>query len=542
MLSAKDYGFNEGYLLDAGAEAPGGHTTIGNVGDSSLVVPDQILQDEYVNYSSAVGSPVIGKDPQEFGKAFGQARAILKSVGIGKVPDPTTVQVGADFRGDPVYSSAQLANNKDPSAGKNIAETSGLALGAMGAFADFDEATKFLDISNRAQNPDVHAMLDKAKTNQDPKSFTEALGGDKSLIEYTGYKLYENWNNLSPAQKSIAIAGAGIQGYKFNDGKTFREKKLTPEIPGVPSMDAAQGLALAGRGVNVAPATRKWNQLSALQETFYNPKTAVGIVENMNSLGLLGHGMDGRAVPIDETQMANQKMQPEPHFGIGAATIPAGQGAPSGYTILGQYNGRSIVIPTSNKGSAILNAPDVASESAAKIYQAWKSDGPVKQDRGVAGGSALAAGLDGMQSTNPYSLGAVLTYASLQNTPPPKEYGDLEHFSYITGVSLQRLVNGNTKADEKGKELVEMGEFTEDGFLSSMKKMRAAYAKQGVSSREIGYQLANQGYAEGRFDESQTVALHRSLDLVFNSDAFNLAQKLRTGKNKGLEILERRRG
>jgi hypothetical protein len=336
---------------------------------------------------------------------------------------------------------------------------------------------------------------------------------------------------------------ASLQGYTFSDGKTFADKRLTPEIPGVPALNAAEGLQLTGSGVNVAPATRKWNQYAALQETFFAPKSATDVVTTAGSQNMLGHDLDGRAVPIDTETMGAQGMQPTPHYGIGAASIPLNQGAPQGYTIVKQVQDRNIVVPTANKGSTIINAPDVASKAASKIYNTWSADS-IKQERGIAGGSALAGGLDGMTATNPYALGAVITHATLNNTPVDSSLSDLEHATYLTGVSLQRLVKGSTDAgvDQKGKEFVVSGDFNEDTFIGAMKNVRGAYAREGVSSKEIGYQLANQGYAEGRFDESQTVALQRSLDMVFDDNSYNLAQKLNTGKTKGLQILEKRRG
>jgi len=58
----------------------------------------------------------------------------------------------------------------------------------------------------------------------------------------------------------------------------------------------------------------------------------------------------------------------------------------------------------------------------------------------------------------------------------------------------------------------------------------------------MAYQLANQGYAENRFDDSQVVSLHRAIDMVFDDKSFTLAQKLNTGKSKGVEIIKKRRG
>lgn len=546
METAKDYGFNEGYILDKGAISPVDHTKVGAIGENkTLIIPNTILDDEYNLYQSSVGSAKINRDPESFGKTFGAAKAILNSTGLTKQPTSRDTLVGVDFRGDKIYSSPELANSKDVSRGRDLVVTGGVALGAMGAFKDHAETQKFLSMSSFAADPKFHSELDSHKNNGDVKGFISTLGklgGDRNKSEFTNYKLYENWNNLSPAQKSIGIAGTGMQGYTFDDGQTFETKKITPEIPGIPSMNAAEGLKLASKGVNVAPATKNWKQLTALQETFFFPKNAAEIVNNLNNLGVLGFGTDGRAIPIDEKVMSQYNMNPAPHYGVGAVTIPQGQGVPTGYVKVKDVNSRTVVVPNANKGTAHLNVPDVSSDAAFQIYKTWS--GKNKPEKGLAGGSALIGSLDGMTDSNPYSLGAIATHAAYENTGVEKDLGDLSHVGRMSGITLHRLLDGGAskETDRKGLGFHVDGDFSEDSFNQTMKNMRGEYAKKGVSSKEIGYQLSNQAYSEGRLNESQLVAAQKTLNMVFDDNGYTLAQKLMVGKNKGIEITEKRRG
>lgn len=546
MQSAKDFGFNEGFILEKGAIPPAEYTEIDSIDGKPLAVPNDILATEYTNYATAVNSPSIPADPSRFGRSFRAAKSVLNTVGITKVPNKQDIKVGVDFKGDPIYSNPILANDQSVDTGKKITDTSAMALGAMGAFKDFNEAQSFAAIGRKASDSSFHSELDTLKIAQDPKGFVAAVSkfSDKNLTEYTSYKLYENWSNLSPSQKSLAIAGTGIQGFRFSDGQTFETKKLTPEIPGTPAMSAAEGLDLAGKGVNVAPATRHWNQFATIQETLYPAKKAADVVFTANSQGLLGHGIDGRAVPVDENILSQSGAELTPHYGVGAATIPQGKGIPKGYTAAANVGGRIVIVPEDNKGTVLIGAPDVANRSASQIYSRWAApENPVRQNQGVVGGSALVGGLYKMAGTNPYSLGAVVTQSTYEHIGP-KEQSNLQHVTETVGISMQRLLKGeaNKNTDSKGIEFSRDGEFNEDTFNASMKELRGELAKNGISSKEVGYQLANQGFAEGRFNASQFTALQRSLDMAFDNDGFILAQKLSTGKAKGFEILERRRG
>jgi hypothetical protein len=546
--SAKDYGFNEGYLLEKGAIAPAGHTTIGDVNDKEdLVVPNTLLDDEHNNFSAAFnGAPPVSRDPATFGQAYKAAKSILNGVGLDKVGSDNTIKVGVDFRGDAVYSNRELANDRTPDKAVTIVNETGAALGAMGAFADFKEAGRYFSNANQAADGNLHSKLDTLKAANDAKGFVSTLSKNQDRTGYAGYKLYENWGNMSQAQKAIGIAGVGMQDFTFDNGDTFKTKRLTPEIPGIPSMSAAEGLTLSGDGINVAPATKYWSQLSAIQETQFAPKKASQVVGTANSLGILGYDQDGRAVAMTRPAMAEAGLEPAPQFGVGAALSPADQGAPQGYSIVKQLGNKKVIVPTANVGTSHIDAPDVSSETSRKIYTKWynpKGVKPPTQEKGAVGGSALIGGLFDMATRNPYALGAVMTYENYSNVSVPPELSDMAHVSSMAGITMQRLMNGvaNKDIDTKGLATKVEGEFNEGNFSSAMKNTRAEYAKNGISSKEVGYQLANQAYAENRLNESQLVSAQQMLNMVFDDEGFNTAQKIVTGKNKGLEITNKRK-
>jgi len=546
--SAKDYGFNEGYLLEKGATAPAGHTTIGDVNDKEdLVVPNTLLDDEHNNFSAAFnGAPPVSRDPALFGQAYRAAKSILNGVGLDKVGSDNTIKVGVDFRGDAVYSNRELANDRTPDKAVTFVNETGAALGAMGAFADFKEAGRYFSNANQAADGNLHSKLDSLKAANDAKGFVSALSKNQDRTGYAGYKLYENWGNMSQAQKAIGIAGVGIQDFTFDNGDTFKTKRLTPEIPGIPSMNAAEGLTLAGEGVNVAPATKYWSQLSVIQETQFAPSKASQVVNTANSLGILGYDQDGRAVAMTRPAMAEAGLEPAPQFGVGAALSPAGQGAPQGYSIVKDLGDKKVIVPTANVGTSHIDAPDVSTETARKIYGGWFNEKMIKprsQEKGAVGGSALVGGLFDMATRNPYTLGAVMTYENYSNVMVPPELSDMSHIGSMAGITMHRLLNGvaNKEIDSKGLVTNMPGEFNEGNFSATMKNTRAEYAKNGISSKEVGYQLANQAFSEDRLNESQLVAAQQMLNMVFDDEGFNTAQKIITGKNKGLEITNKRK-
>ncbi len=585
MDGKKDFGFDNGHVLEPGTTPPPGYVPVySDDSGQQLVMPQQTIDDQIREYSKNVvrnrlnssredvggfisgpasskpmdtailPSSVKGPDrvvkPLDLtnmhtpGEIVAGASAVLLSAGVSKIADSTNTSTGVDFTGSPVYSNTALANDKSTEQGSNLAVNLGMTIGAIGGFSDFAEAQNFMRIAEKSGDTALHSQLDEAKTSKNADAFIDLLGNGKNdQSKFTAFKLFENWNNMSPAQKAIAITTSGAQSFVFKDGTIPKTKKVTPEIPGVPSMTLATGMELSDAGINVAPVTRKWNQYSAIQETLYKPTKSSAVAESAASMGLIGYGLEGSAAVMNAEQRAQYDIVPAPHYGVGAATSPIGQGPPVGYQIVKTLSDRNVIVPKENADSVVLDTPDVASDVAFTIYNTWKKDG-IKQDKGIDGGSALVGGLHKMEGTNPYSLGAVTGLSTYENVGANKNVSNLGYVTQITGVALQRLLKGEaTKdTDAKGVAMGMEGEATPETFKTAMKTMRSQYAQNGISSREIGYQLSNQAYSEGRLNESQLVATQKALNMVFNDDGHILAQRLLTGKAAGIDLTERRRG
>jgi hypothetical protein len=216
-----------------------------------------------------------------------------------------------------------------------------------------------------------------------------------------------------------------------------------------------------------------------------------------------------------------------------------------GYTAIGKVNNKNILVPSQNGGTAsAMSTPDVATRAAYQVYKNWdQPDGGAKQQQGVIGGSALSGGLSSMATSNPYTLGAIATHASFQNVAPTST-DDLGHVMQMGGITLNRLVDGKVDAetDQKGLGYQVQGPMNPQNYNTTVTALKGAYSQNGVPSKEVGYQLANQAYAEGRMNESQHAAALQSMNMIFDPTGYTQAQKLLTGKQKGLQIAEQSRG
>jgi len=123
---------------------------------------------------------------------------------------------------------------------------------------------------------------------------------------------------------------------------------------------------------------------------------------------------------------------------------------------------------------------------------------------------------------------------------------DLDFAASMGAIGLSRLLNGG-----KGKAIDQMGgqltnavlgkvgngkDMTKSNFDSVMSNLRGVYSQSGIKSKAEGYALANQAYAEGRIDESDLVSIHQGLNMMYDRDGYNTAQKLMSGRNRGVEV------
>lgn len=465
---------------------------------------------------------------------------IMQSAGISYKPIPGAVEAGTDGEGNILYASPELINDKRTIAGQQVAGVMGATMNAMYTFSP-EESAKIRETVFESGDTGYINQLDEAHKNNDVKSFINILG-QTERVGYTGFNMYNTWGAISPAQKSIMIAGAKMQDFTFDDGKDIYEKNATPDIRGAPNLTIGEGLKLAGNKVNVAPLTKKWDQFTAIQETMYPTMSGIDVARTASEMGMLGMGINGEAVQMSKKGVEAMKGRPVPQYGIGAITIPNGQGAPQGYSKVAELDGQTVIVPVGNERTVNVSTPETAQLASMKIYNNWKDSSFNKPEKGVYGGSAMIAGLDKLDAANPQSLSGVMAYTTYKNAGVKSPVGDLTYVAQSAGVTLNRLMKGESsrETDSKGMEYRVAGTLNEAAFNTVAKVMRSEYATNGITSKEAAYQLANQGFAEGRFNESELVTMQRNIDLIFDDNGYQASKKMLAGRNKGMYLAFKR--
>lgn len=125
---------------------------------------------------------------------------------------------------------------------------------------------------------------------------------------------------------------------------------------------------------------------------------------------------------------------------------------------------------------------------------------------------------------------------------------DLDYTAGMGGVTLSRLLNGGAgkAVDQVGGNIgnaaiANIGygkEMTQENFNKYAQNMRGIYAKAGITDKNVGFALANKAFAEGRINESELVASHQAMNMIYNKDGYITAQKLMAGRDKGIEAVK----
>lgn len=511
---------------------------------------------------------------------------------------PGSEPVGNNTGGTPIYADSRLVRSSDTSTGAQVASAIGQVIGSTGATTP-EDAAAFSATAATAQDPTVINSLDEYAAKGDTKGFVntalQAVGaGDISKaskdpealgVAFSAHEISKSWPQMSPAQKSLALAGLGISAFKFSDSTGLHDKVVAKGgNPGDASLTAAQALSLHSQGYNVASLSKNWQQLNTLHKVASgDPKSSDSVAKISAQFNTLGSGLFGSAVPgVTASTLSAAGWRPAPQYGVGAMTAARSATIPKGYTTVTRSKDVQIVAPSHNLNSATgaLGASSLAgtqgghngvSLSASRVYEKWGE--PSKATQGVVGGNALQGSLAQLRVNNPYIAGAMVatnmfsgvskgeaTDKEVQNhftqtgvisgnkvvTPsgmmslvgqaPKGGMSDNEYAAAISGIALGRLVTGKLTptVDSYGARVgvsVANADFTKTAL-----NLRGIYAKAGIKSKGDAYQLANQAYAEGRIDENTLTSMHRSFDVVFNPNGKDALDALTTGRDRGMEI------
>lgn len=363
------------------------------------------------------------------------------------------------------------AVNSNPNytqAGENQLTQVGDVLGKLGAFSTPQEAQQFVSYAKAASSPQFMNQLNGLVANGDMKGAINTVMQQfgKPAVEnllkqggasgetlsgvgtaFAAYNVFAGWDQMNPAQRSLAVAGLGLQAYRFGTGENLANKVLVnANTPGGPNLTVGGALSLLGTGVNVYSLIKNWDQLDAFQRITFGLGTAAQVATTAKNFGLLGAGTSGTAVAsANAAQLAAAGFTSAPSAGVGAIIGPA-NALPQGYTAVASSTqpGMVIATPSGTAGSAATSAGakgistlGAAAGAAAvaygayQVYQGWGEGGSKGAVNGALGGTSMACGLYGLGASgvlgsgamaaaamNPFVLGGVVAFSIASNCLP----------------------------------------------------------------------------------------------------------------------------
>jgi hypothetical protein len=497
----------------------------------------------------------------ELASAFGP-RVIAKSVGLEKLPKNATPEQKAKYKEAKAeyekYSTALNGAVLFSNWGKYSNAQKGLGLASFGINAykvgtDIDLSKKVIPGTGEGGNP----------------ALTVGQSLDLLSAGYNAYTLAKNWNQMNALQKvtggvqtanqiaqtakGFNLLGAGTEGAAVS---TSAEALASVGAVATPSMgigavtvsSASQvpaGYTAVASGVNggvVAVPTANAGSAAAAQPGFV-PGLQLGAGAVSFATGAYqvykGWGQGGKEGRLNGA--------------IGGSAMAAGlyaMSGPLGYASMANPYVLGAVVATSIISNSIKVGKSGDQSDRDQVRGAFKSAGLVGDDYKVklADGSTFDIGIDGHgaqhEFTNPDKAtgkkGGKLNAWDLDYT------NDLDYASGMAGSALSRLLSGGVakNIDQLGSQLGNAGlgnvgfkaEMTQGNFDKVMANQRAFYAQSGIKSKADAYQLINQGFAEGRWDESQTVAMQQAANMMYDKDGFKTAQSLMGGRWKGIEV------
>lgn len=479
-------------------------------------------------------------DEKTRAKGLARTKAALDTVGISDTEQDGFLPAGFDTKGKQVYTNPALASSNDPQLGKGLTNQVSTLMDRLGVFKDDPKAAEQLRTQgDTVTDPALYDSLNTARKAGSYSDFVNTMSkvfnvSQDEDVAYTNYKMYENWPLMSQGQKSLALATIGSQSLRDSNGQRIANKNITPDVPGAPSMTVSEGMVLQGQGINAGAAVNNWRQYADLQESIYPAETATEVVMTGDDNKALGYGMAGREVALRKETFDGIQATPQPQFGIGALSIPNTSMVPDGYNTVYKDDKGKVIIPASNEGTSIVGNMATAFPASKEVYKNWNPK-DAKGQRGADGGSALTGALSRMAKINPHSLSAI----SLAGVIKGNDKDSLQLVSDL--VAQSGIIASTGKAPTKVDGMPTDGkQFNRNNHDEMMKAYRAQMSSQGIPNAEVGYYLLNQAWSEGRITESQLIASQRAIDMTFNTNSYNLAQRMLLGKSKANEIYNSR--
>jgi hypothetical protein len=277
------------------------------------------------------------------------------------------------------------------------------------------------------------------------------------------YNLFANWGNMSPGQKSIGLATAGIKGFSTAAGKNLMETPIITAKGSLPGLNVGQAVQLLGLGINSYSLIKNWDQMNGVAKLVSGSGEVSQMINTAHSFGLIGKGTQGAQVLTSAAEISNAGFSVAPSMGVGAIQGPVGSTLPNGYVAVVNDGATITAVPkglemsaqafselstnainstqtpaeifarggassTSEGSSLAATNPMLSNVSGAlgavgfvagakQVIDGWGMGGQKGRLNGAIGGTAMAAGLYAMGASSMMS-GTLLAAAATGPAAP----------------------------------------------------------------------------------------------------------------------------
>lgn len=342
---------------------------------------------------------------------------VTQTAGLGLQPTPLTTPIGANFSGNMVQSNAQLLASSDYTMGAGVL---GLTQQIAAPLAGFnaEEMAKWDEYSSLTNDTGFVAELDTLKGENNMKGFVDKLTatyhntttdnietskdpGGAILAASSASRIFENWNQISPAQKSMALAGFGMQAYRFSDGSSLASKTIPATKDSTyGGMTLGTAAGLFEKGYNAYGVAQGWDTLNDAYKALSGTKgTPEQIAEFAKKNNMLGYGPTNAAVPITVEELKSGGWKPAANYGIGAVLGSSVAAIPKGYSkVATDASGQVVAIPTPNIATA---AGATQGQKQFKAYRelTWDQVQPAFSQNASGIGSSITQAVDSAAGT-----------------------------------------------------------------------------------------------------------------------------------------------
>lgn len=421
----------------SGVPTPAGYQAVGGNGDGTYSAVN--LKDYQNEVDRFAKNASIQPGSIKVENAAMADKAVTNSAGLSYLPLGGFRPIALSGNGSTVYSLPQAADSANYLKGAANVDNLALVAAQLGVSSPSIESN-LARFADDVSDPSFHQTLDKLALSSGGPAVAQAisnrlLGKSPDLktdagqqFAFASQRIGELWPNLSPEQKSMALASLTSSALQLKTGKNLAQENVPGTERSVAGpLKAGDAMSLTMQGVNGFSLARNWNQLSAISTIATDAKGTRQIARVSDYAQLLGYGVQGSSVPVQPDYLEKVGAISVPSLGIGMVALPRPNLVPPNYKVVSQTpDGKTLAMPANLTHTSVMNEGNpnplgykmaqIVSRGQHPAQRLWAAAPGGRLSRGATGGSAIVSGLNTMVKANPAVFSSVAANSLFGNT------------------------------------------------------------------------------------------------------------------------------